>query len=148
MDLKELHDKLVAEGCNRFCIEGIGQQSDDDVEQLGLNDGKWEVRYFERGRAEKTLFSTADKDEAIRYYYNYIMKIEHWHIIAFTRSFDIFNAHKEKLEAAGIKTIQNDIPYYAGPEDRVYRLFVTNKDIFKAREIFDVVPYYDENLKR
>jgi hypothetical protein len=77
-----------------------------------------------------------------------VTKIEHWHIITFTRSLDIFNTYKAKLDAAGIRTIQNDIPNYAGPTDRVYRLFVTNKDIFKAREMFDTVPYYDENLKR
>ena len=147
MELKELYDKLIAEGCNRFCIEGVGEQTLDDVEQLGMNDGKWEVRYFERGQPGTVLFSTPDKEEAIRFY-SHVMKIEHWHLIAFTRSFDIYNTFREKLERAGIRIVQNDIPHYSAPDDRVYRLFVTNKDIFKARILFDTVPYFDENLKR
>ncbi|AWH84709.1 hypothetical protein HYN59_06055 [Flavobacterium album] len=148
MDLKELHDKLVSEGCNRFCIEGIGRQEFDDIERLEMNDGRWEVRYYERGQAGETLFSTADMDEAIKYYYNYVMSIQHRHLIAFSRSQSIVAKYKARLEAHGITTVEYTIPNYSAADDPVYGLVVINKDIFKARELFGTVPYIDDNLKR
>lgn len=148
MELGELYNKFIEEGCNRFYIDGIGGPQPDDVECLGLNNGKWEVYYIERGQKSNPIFSTIDKDEAIKFYYDYIMKIEHWHIVAFTRSLNILNSYKNELEKYGVRTIQNDIPDYNITGDRVYRLFVTNKDIFIAKEKLEAVPFFDENLKR
>lgn len=148
MNLKELYDKLIAEGCSRFCIENVGVQLFDDVERLEMNNGRWEVNYYQRGTIWETLFSTTDKDEAMQYYYDHVMKIQHWHLVAFTRSFDVFSSFKFKLESQGIETIQNDIPDYSAANDYVYRLFVVNKGILRARELFETVPYIDENLKR
>lgn len=147
MELNELYDKFIAEGCNRFYIDGIGGPLSDDVEHLGLNNGVWEVYYIERGKKSKPILSTINKEEAINFYYNHVIKIEHWHVVAFTRSLDMLNFYKNKLEKNGIRIIQNDIPSFKSTNDRVYRLFVTNKDIFKAKEIFEIVPFFDENLK-
>lgn len=147
MELKELYEIFIAEGCNRFCIEGVGGQKFDDIERLEFKDGKWEVTYYERGQAGDTLFSSADKDEAIQYYYSHIMKMQHWHLVAFTRSFDVFTSYRFTLESHGIKTIQNDVPGYATSKDHVYRLLVVNKDIFKAIELFGELPYVDEDIK-
>ena len=148
MELNELHDNLISEGCNRFYIDGIGGPQSDDVERLGLTNGNWEVYYIERGKRSVAFFSTTDKDEAISFYYDYVMKIEHWHIVVFSRSIEIFNYYKKELEQYGIRTIQNDIPAYQRSGDHVYRLFVTNKDIFTAKEKLENIPYIDENLKR
>ncbi len=147
MELKELYDKFIAEGCNRFCIEGIGGQRFDDIERLEMNNGTWEVNYYERGRARDTLFSSVDKQEAIHFYDDFVMKIQHWHLVAFTRSFDVFNAYRATLESHGIRTIQNDIPDYASTNDHIYRLIVINKDIFRAKELFEKLPYVDEDIK-
>lgn len=148
MELKELYDKLLAEGCNRFYIEGIGGPQEDDVERLRMYDGVlWKVQYFERGQPGEVLFSSADKKEAINYYYHHVMAMQHRHLVTFTRSFEIFIFYRFTLESHGIKTIQNDIPNYSAAKDHVYRLFVVNKDIFAARELTDTVPYLDDNLK-
>lgn len=48
MELRELYDIFIAEGCNRFYIDGMGGPQSDDVECLGTNSGKWEVYYIER----------------------------------------------------------------------------------------------------
>lgn len=109
MELQELCDKLISEGCNRFSIEGIGEQVYDDVERLGMVDGKWAVYYMERGQKSTPIFSTTSKDEAIDFYYDYVKKIEHWHIIAFTRSADVIAERKKILENAGIRVVQNAI---------------------------------------
>jgi|GEM_PF-6263597 len=148
MELEELHDKFIAEGCSRFCIEGVGVQLFDDIDRLEMNNGRWEVNYYQRGTIWETLYSSADKQEAIRFYHDHVMKIQHLHLVAFTRSFDKFSSCKFKLESQGIETIQNDIPDYSSANDYVYRLFVVNKGIFKARELLETVPYTDENLKR
>lgn len=148
MELKELYDTLIAEGCIRFCIEGMGGQRFDDIERLEMNNGKWEVSYYERGRVAETLFSSTDKEEAIQYYHDFVMKIQHWHLAVFTRSFDVFTSCRFTLESHGIRTIQNDIPDYAAEKDHVYRLFVVNKGVFKAKEVLKAVPYIDEDLKR
>lgn len=148
MELKELYDKLLAEGCNRFYIDGIGGPQDDDVDRLGMDDGVlWKIYYFERGRSGEAFFSSPDKEEAIKYYYQHIMAMQHRHLVTFTRSFEIFIFYRFTLESHGIKTIQNDIPNYSGAKDHVYRLFVVNKDIFAARELIDIMPYLDNNLK-
>lgn len=145
MELNELYNQLIAEGCLRFCIEGIGEQCFDDIERLEMKGGQWSVNYYERGQVRETLFSSLDKQEAIRFYYDHIMKIRHWHLVVSTRSPDLFNGYKELLESLNIKTVQNDI---REGHDYKYRLFVTNKDIFKAKELFDEIPYFDEDSTR
>jgi len=147
MELKELYDKFISEGCNRFSIEGIGEQYFDDIERLEMNNGKWEVSYYECGKAQEILFSSADKQDAIRFYHDLVMKIQHWHLVAFTRSFDVFSSYRSRLESHGIGTIRNDIPGYSSGNDHVYRLFVINNDILRAKELFEEVPYVDEDIK-
>lgn len=148
MELNELYDKLIAEGCNRFFIEGIGGPQSDDVELLAYNNGKWEVAYTERGKRNNPMFSTADKQEAIRYYYDHVIGQQHWHLVVFTRAATTAEFYKAKLESLNLKVIQNDIPHYAAMKDRVFRLFVVNKDIFTAKEKLTDIPYVDEDLKR
>jgi hypothetical protein len=148
MTIQELHDTLLSEGCNRFFIQGIGGPQDDDVEHLGFNGDKWEVYYSERGQRSSLIFATSSEAEAIEYYYEHVIKQEHWHLVVFTRSPDVFNSCKIVLEKNNVKIIQNDIPNYSKSDDRVFRLFVTNKDIFVAQKLLEIVPYYDEDFKR
>ncbi|MDR6923632.1 MULTISPECIES: hypothetical protein [Chryseobacterium] len=145
MELNELYNQLIAEGCVRFCIEGVGGQRYDDMERLEMKAGQWQINYYERGQVVETLFSSPDKQEAIRFYHDYVMKIHHCHLVVFTRSLSVFNWYKDILESLDIKTMQNDIKE---DHDYKYRLFVTNKDIFKVKESFDEIPYFDEDLKK
>lgn len=98
MDLKNLYDKLISEGCNNFYIEGVGGPSRDDVVCLGLNGGNWEIYYTERGQKSKPSFSTNNKAKAIKYYHDYILEMEHRHMVVFTRSENKFNSIREKLK--------------------------------------------------
>lgn len=148
MSLQELHDQLLAEGCNRFYIAGVGGPVSDDVVCLGLHNGNWEVFYVERGQSSKPIFSTTDEQEAINFYCRYVMSLEHRHLIVFTRSAQVLDAYKTLMGNQGIKTIQNDIPHFAAVSDRIFRLFVVNKDIFRAKEFIKELPFYDEELKR
>jgi hypothetical protein len=115
---------------------------------LSYNNGKWEIAYTERGKRSDPTFSTADKQEAIRYYYDHVIKQQHWHLVVFTRIAAIATSYKEKLERLNLKVIENDIPNYKVIGDRIFRLFVVNKDIFIAKEKIETLPYFDDDLKR
>ena len=147
MDLKNLYNDFLANGYVNFYIDGIGGPMQDDVHRLGFDGSIWEVYYIERGKKSQPIFSTTDKNAAIKYYTDFVSKIEHWHLIAFTRSSEIFNDFKCELEKLNIQTIQNDIPHYKVKNDRVYRLFVVNKDIFIAKAHIEDIPYFDSDLK-
>jgi hypothetical protein len=145
--LKKLFDELVSEGCNNFYIYGINKSVPEDVVCLNNDGGKWEIYYTERGIKGEIIYSTVDLNEAINYYRNYIKKITHLHIICFTRYNEIMNNYKKILVNNKIEIIENNIPSYKFYGDYIFRLFVKNKDIFKARELFENIPYYDNELK-
>jgi uncharacterized C2H2 Zn-finger protein len=105
---------------------------------------KWKIYYTERGMKGEIFFSSNDIDDVMKYYKEYILKMDHWHLIVFTRSKEIINNYKKVLEENKIRIIQNDIPSYKSSGDRVFRLFVINKDIFKVKELFKIVPYCDK----
>lgn len=148
MELTDLYNKFIAEGYNHFYIDGVGGPHQDDVHRLGFDGQKWTVYYIERGQRSNPIFSAKDKEEAIRFYNDFISKIEHWHIIVFTRSLKILDVFKEKLEKLNIRTIQNDIPALSTAGDKVYRLFVVNKYIFIAKAHFKEIPHFDDDLRK
>ena len=148
MKLQELYNTLIAEGCNNFYIDGVGGGMPDDVHCLGKIGQEWAVYYVERGQKSSPIFSSPSQEEAIKYYHTFVSDTKHWHMVVFTRSDEIVEKYREALNQRNIEVKQNDIPHYSKTNDRVYRLFVVNKDIFKVRELFDVVPFYDADLKR
>lgn len=148
MELTELYNKFIQNGYHNFYIDGVGGPKPDDVHCLGFDKQNWTIYYIERGQKSAPVFSTKDKDEAIKFYSDFVSKIEHWHLIAFTRSTEILTNYKKKLDKLNIRTIQNDIPAFSSEGDRVYRLFVVNKDIFIAKQQIEGIPYFDDDLKK
>ncbi|MDR0525813.1 MAG: hypothetical protein LBG90_08095 [Spirochaetaceae bacterium] len=148
--LKNLYNDLIAEGCNQFYIYGIKNiHPADDVNCLNNDGQKWEIYYTERGHKTKSFYSTYDLEDAVNYYKNFIInEIEHWHLICFTRSNELMNTYKRILEEAQIEIIENNIPHYKYYGDVVFRVFVKGKGIFKAKELFDNIPYFDADLAR
>lgn len=74
---------------------------------------------MERGIKYKPIYSSKDKSATVQFYEDFISKIEHWHLVAFTRSKTILNDIQRKLEKLNIRTIQNDIPHYKASDDRI-----------------------------
>jgi hypothetical protein len=147
--LKTLYNELLMEGCNKFYIRDVGggYSSPDGIDMLDYIDNKWCVYYTERGLKHKPIFSSESLDDAIAFYRNHILSIQHWHLIVFSRSKKTIEYYKNKISAEGIEVRQNDIPHYSQVNDRVFRLFVLNKDIFRVREIFQTIPFMDDDLK-
>lgn len=145
-DLYALYEDLIANGCIHFYIQGIDFGYFGDVEALVFEDNIWQVYYTERGVKGKTLFSSDSKKDAIEFYRNHILSIRHSHLIVFTRSIDTLNHFKSLLKQEGIETWQNDMPAYKNRGDHVFRLFVFNKDIFKAKALIGVLPHKDRDM--
>ena len=143
--LNKLRDELIFGGCNNFFISEISGNISpkNDVFCLSFNGIEWEVYYTERGIDDKAIFSTKNIDEAIDYFKRHILKMEHLHMILFTRSKYKVNEYKKILENNGIDMIQNNIPSYNFENDIVYRIFVKNNDIFRIKKIFGDYVYYD-----
>lgn len=147
MELTDLYEKFISEGYNNFYIDGIGGPQADDVHCLGFDNQNWTIYYIERGQKSDPIFLTKEKEEAIKFYSDFVARIEHRHCIVFTRSIKILNYYKQKLEKLHITVIENNIPNFASTNDKVYRLFVVNKDIFLAKRHFKELPCFDSDLK-
>ena len=142
MNTAELQTRLLDEGCNGFCIGSCYLQS--DVYCLDQEDGQWIVFYTERGLHAEPIFSSSAENEACEYFFNLITSMEHRHIVGFFREAQHAIDLEQTLNAMGIATVRNDIPYYGGPDDPRFRVFVVGKDIFRVRETLGDLPVRDE----
>ncbi len=133
MNTRQLREKLLAEGCNpsNFAIKNRG----NDVYCLDQTDGNWIVFYTERGQDSAPIFESASEEEACQFFYDYIMKMEHWHLVGFFKEEAAAKTLEAKLASIGVKSIRNDIPAYMHRDDPRYRVFVVEKDIFRVREV-------------
>jgi len=134
MNSSQVSEKLIAEGCSpaNFVVNGHGS----DVYCLRESGGIWSIFYTERGLDEPPIFSTRSEDEACQFFYNHIMKMEHWHIVGFYKEQSDAEAMESKLASIGVKGVRNDIPAYHTRNDPRFRVFVVGKDIFKFRQAF------------
>ncbi len=143
-ELKKLYDEFIAEGFNQFYIEGIGGPTSDGIEILGLNNGKWEISYIERGKKSTPTFSSQNKKVAIDFYKKHVYSIKHHHLAVLTRSEEKATEIKMLLDTNNIEFWQNDILSYAETRNKVYRLFVFNKDIFRIKKLGKSLPLIEK----
>ncbi|MCQ4261181.1 SPOR domain-containing protein [Stutzerimonas stutzeri] len=134
MNTFETHEKLIAEGCSarNFAINSSGS----DVYCLCKKNGEWSIFYTERGIDHSPIFSSVSESEACKFFYDYIMKMEHWHIVGFYKCASLANAMESKLSNLGIRFVRNDLPAYQAQNDPRFRIFVVGKDIFRFKEEF------------
>lgn len=135
MDTRELEMRLLAEGCSmaNFSINRRGGSS--DIYCLELEDGMWSVFYTERGRDSEPIFESVSEEEACLFYYDFMKKMEHWHLVGFSAEEASVLELQGWLTEIGVPFIRNDIPAYEHADDPRYRLFVVGEDIFKVREL-------------
>ncbi|WP_041408778.1 hypothetical protein [Shewanella sp. MR-4] len=140
MNTSELEKILLEEGCNpnNFCIGSAGAKS--DIYCLSENHGKWTIYYTERGSNSKPIYESKNEAEACKFYYKEIMSIEHWHNVGFFESEESALNLQKELEAAGIKAIRNDMPPLKAGGQKIRRVFVVGKDIFKVKSMYASLP--------
>jgi len=134
MDTFETHEKLIAEGCStqNFAINSNGS----DVYCLCNTNGFWSVFYTERGIDHPPIFSSISEEAACKFFYDHIMKMEHWHIVGFYKDNNLAEAMESKLSNLGIRFVRNDIPAYQAQNDPRFRIFIVGKDIFRFKDVF------------
>ncbi|MDQ3004359.1 MAG: SPOR domain-containing protein [Chloroflexota bacterium] len=142
MNIHDLEQRLAAEGCNpsNYAIGQRGPAS--DAYCLTHNGKEWQVYYTERGSDQPPIFSAADEQQACEYFFNFIMKMRHDHCVGFFRSKSAADALQAALDSHGFDSHQDKIPY-GGFSDPRYRVFVTGKAIFAARDILEQIPAND-----
>lgn len=142
MDINELENRLAEEGCNPllYAIGAPGTAS--DAFSLTQVDGTWQVCYTERGLDDDPIFTSKSEDEACQFFFRHIMGMRHDHCVGFFRSEQVAQELGAKLKQHGVESHQDKIPF-GGWTDPRFRVFVTGKAIFKARELLGVVPIED-----
>ncbi len=143
MNCHELATQLAAEGCDpgSYAIGERGAAS--DAYCLTFANGLWQVYYTERGVDQPPFFETAVEAEACTYFYQYIMRFRHDHLVGFFRNETAAHALQAVLARYGIASHQDVIPY----NGRRYRVFVTGKAIFPTRELLGELPLKDDPIE-
>lgn len=138
MKASEVREKLLSEGCNEntFAVKSRGS----DVYCLDEIGGTWVIFYTERGLDSEPIFRSKSEDEASQFFFDYIMKLEHWHIVGFFKEESWAKDLEAELFSIGVKPVRNDMPAYKHKDDPRYRVFVMGKDIFKVRAALGEIP--------
>ncbi|QQX79818.1 SPOR domain-containing protein [Shewanella sp. KX20019] len=128
----ELTKKLLAEGCTPESFAVLSRQSDAYcLDRLG---GAWAVFYSERGIDANPIYWSSSEIDACRFFYDYILNLEHWHLVGFFIQETKAQELEHKLKKFGVGSIRNDIPAFNTANAPRYRVFVVGKDIFKAKD--------------
>ncbi len=139
----ELRMKLLSEGCNELNFAVLSRGVGDNY-CLDREGNKWIVFYTERGNDDEPIYASESEDDACCFFYEFIMKQEHRHIVGFFRNESRARELEEKLCSVGIGAIRNDIPVF--DSDPRFRVFVVGKDIFKVRQkLGDLSIYFEED---
>ncbi|UQS16614.1 SPOR domain-containing protein [Pseudomonas sp. HS6] len=142
MNSRELAERLLEEGCNpsSFAIGSRGAAS--DAFYLSRKGEQWQVCYTERGEDSPPIHVSDSESQACDFFFKYIVAMRHDHCVGFFKSQDNAMALEHELKKLGVVSWSDQIPY-GGEHDPRYRVFVTGKAIFVAREALGVVPRHD-----
>jgi len=141
MDTSELSQLLFSEGCNPN-LYTIGHGGSDAF-CLYQSNGKWQVCYTERGHDSPPIFETDSEKEACQFFFRQITSFRHDHCVGLFRSEQCAIALEQRLLDKQIQSRRDKVPY-GGPHDPRYRVFVSGKAIFGAKELLGSVPIRDE----
>ena len=143
MNIQELARQLVEEGCNpnNYALEVRGAASNAFC--LTQVDGVWQVFYTERGVDQTPMFTSPDEAAACAYFYDLMMGMRHDYLVGRFRSEPMAQSLQSTLAQHNIPSHQDSIPY-GGPDNRQYRVFVSGKAIFPARDLLDNIPLEDD----
>jgi hypothetical protein len=142
MDINVLEKRLEEEACSRSHYS-LGTRYPGGAFCLIHENGKWLVLYSERNLDDEPLFVGESESEACEFFFEYMTtRILHTHLVGYFISLKNAEALAEKLAQQSIATHRNDIPYH-GWDDPRFRVFVTGKDVFKAREMLGELPVRD-----
>jgi len=138
MDVSELRMRLESEGCSEHVYAILS--SGNDVYCLNRRGENWVVYYTERGIDSDPIYTSNSEGVACQLFFDFIMKLEHRHMVGFFDSEAEAGALEEKLRSFGVAPVRNDMPSYRASRDPRYRVFVFGEDILKYRQHFGKEP--------
>ena len=143
MNIRELEQRLINEGCNPSSYAVGARGGTSDAFCLAFTGTRWEVFYTERGRDSAPIFASGSEAQACEFFFRHIMAMRHDHCVGFFKSEHSAGALEARLRDVGVSSWSDRIPY-GGPDDPRYRVFVTGKAIFPARAALGSVPVRDD----
>lgn len=144
MTIADLQERLLAAGCSRSNYHLGEPYRVTDVYCLAQRAGGWHFFYTERGKDSPPEKIFMDEAEACQFFYDFVMKIRHLHLVGFYQSLETFRQHTRFLQQHGLTISTDQIPY-GGWEDPRYRLFVEGTDIFTVRQMLPNLPLNDQS---
>lgn len=144
MTLTQLKKQLHAAGCSPSNYHLGEPDGISDVYCLAQRNNKWHFFYTERGKDNPPEKVFSNEAEACRFYYAFVMKMQHFHLIGFYQSLENLQKHAQFLQQHEIATKHDRIPY-GGIDDPRYRLFVTGQTIFTVQQLLPTLPLNDES---
>lgn len=141
-NLSELEADLLAAGCHAgsFALGDPRDRPLDDVFRLAERDGTWAIAYVERGQDQSPMFESVDRDTAWRWFYDHLTGLVHLHLAGRFHAAGDAKRFERRLHRLGLKTVRNDLPASVLPGGRRFRVFVTGRDVFVAREAYGELP--------
>ncbi|MFD2721519.1 hypothetical protein ACFST9_22585 [Hymenobacter monticola] len=144
MTTADLNRRLLAEGANPANY-ALNTRSYDGF-CLMHNGRGWAVFYSERGKDQEPIFISSDEDAACRYFFDFVMQMEHSHLVGFLRSEPAARALQARLAAAGITPHPFRVLY--AQNDYRHGVSVIGKDIFRAQALLGPLPVEDAEEAR
>lgn len=142
MNIQELQQRLEEEGCNPGAYAIGSRGSASDAFCLTHDGARWQVCYTERGVDQEPFFTSESESQACDYFFDFMMSLRHDHCVGFFHSLVNARALEERLNGLGVASSIDWIPYN-GWDDPRYRVFVTGKAIFVARQALGDLPVRD-----
>lgn len=147
MNIRELEQRLIEEGCNpgNYAIGSRGFAS--DAYCLTYNGQEWQVYYTERGQDQAPEYSSNSEEEACEYFFQFMMKFRHDHCVGTFLSKSAATELHTALESHGLHPFQDVIPYPVLKEP-LYRVWVSGKEIFLVENIIGTRYITDQPEKK
>jgi hypothetical protein len=142
MNTAELAAQLVAAGCNplNYAIGTRGTASDAFC--LTHDGTHWQVYYTERGQDHAPIFVSTSESAACAFFLAHMQTIRHDHCVGFFRSAARAQALLIHLQQLGLDPWHDQIIYTA-PDDRRFRVFVSDTAIHTVRATFGTDQIHD-----
>jgi hypothetical protein len=144
MNIRELEQRLIEEGCNpgNYAVGSRGNAS--DAYCLTHNGKEWQVYYTERGMDQAPVFTSQSEEEACDYFFNFIMKFRHDHCVGVFAAKSLADELQTKLEGHGLHPFQDTIPYPV-VQKPLHRVWVSGREIFSVKEVLGVKYVTDQS---
>ena len=148
MNIEELEERLLEEGCKYFFIPPFRHEGVDSAQQMGVDvlekiNGVWTVYFTERGIRQPPVFESLSEEKACEHYYKKITSSEHRHTVGVYENENMAINLQEELTRLEVYSHNSVGPPLKNGGPPLHFVSVVGKDIFKVRELYSDLPLKD-----